>query len=126
MSQVKIVGKVSLEIKNRITELRQSGCTYNQICDRLGVSKTLVWRVTKDELTTVNRKDIPFHLSNRELDVARLLVEGKNIKCISESLKIKTKTTDSHIGNIYKKLGLVNNPDTCSRTIAVITLKDVI
>jgi DNA-binding NarL/FixJ family response regulator len=43
-------------------------------------------------------------LSEREQDVLRLLIEGKNYRVIAESLFISPQTVRKHVGNIYEKL----------------------
>jgi DNA-binding CsgD family transcriptional regulator len=42
-------------------------------------------------------------LSNRELDVAKLLLEGKSNKLIASSLHIAESTVEFHLTNIYTK-----------------------
>lgn len=42
-------------------------------------------------------------LSNRERDVARLLLEGKSNKLIASSLGISIRTVEFHLKNIYEK-----------------------
>jgi DNA-binding NarL/FixJ family response regulator len=43
-------------------------------------------------------------LTDREQEVLRLLVEGKNYKRIAEALFISPQTVRKHVGNIYEKL----------------------
>ncbi len=50
-------------------------------------------------------------LSDRELQVFRLLGEGRNNKTIAEQLKLSPKTVETHRDNIKRKLGL---PDSVS------------
>lgn len=50
-------------------------------------------------------------LSNRELQVFRLLGEGRNNKAIAEQLKLSPKTVETHRDSIKRKLGL---PDSVS------------
>ena len=45
-------------------------------------------------------------LTARELDVLRLLVEGKSDREIGEALFIGTRTVQTHVGNIFAKLGV--------------------
>jgi DNA-binding NarL/FixJ family response regulator len=53
---------------------------------------------------TAVREDVPEVLSDRERDVLRLLVEGKDYKAIAERLFLSTHTIRKHIANIYEKL----------------------
>ena len=51
-----------------------------------------------------NRNDVSTSLSERETDVLKLLVEGKDYKMISQKLFLSTHTVRKHIANIYSKL----------------------
>jgi non-specific serine/threonine protein kinase len=48
----------------------------------------------------------PAELTPRELDVLRLLVEGKSDREIAEALFIGTRTVNGHVSNLLTKLGL--------------------
>lgn len=50
------------------------------------------------------REDLPEMLTERERDVLKLLVEGKDYKAIAEKLFLSTHTIRKHIANIYEKL----------------------
>lgn len=54
-------------------------------------------------------------LSDREIDVLRLLVEGKSYKTISEKLDISLSTVKFHIKNIYVKLQVGNKEDAIAK-----------
>ena len=45
-------------------------------------------------------------LTSRELDVLRLLVEGKSDREIGEALFIGTRTVQTHVANLFAKLGV--------------------
>jgi DNA-binding NarL/FixJ family response regulator len=47
-------------------------------------------------------------LTRRELEVFRLLADGKRIAEIAADLVISAKTVESHVGHIYEKLGAHN------------------
>ena len=47
-------------------------------------------------------------LSERELDVAALIAEGRSNKEISVELKISEPTVKKHVGHILEKLGLLD------------------
>jgi two-component system NarL family response regulator len=53
-------------------------------------------------------------LTDREIEVLRLLTTGKSYRGIAEELVISEKTVETHVGHIYDKLGV-----TC-RTSAVV------
>jgi DNA-binding CsgD family transcriptional regulator len=46
------------------------------------------------------------NLSKREIEVARLVAEGKSLKQIAQQLFISVRTVESHRDNIYSKLGI--------------------
>jgi DNA-binding NarL/FixJ family response regulator len=45
-------------------------------------------------------------LTPRELDVLRLLVEGRSDREIGEALFIGTRTVQTHVANLFAKLGV--------------------
>jgi len=47
-----------------------------------------------------------FGLTPRELDVLRLLVEGRSDREIGETLFIGTRTVQTHVANLFAKLGV--------------------
>lgn len=47
-------------------------------------------------------------LSNRELQVFRLMGSGQTTRCIAEALGISIKTVESHIDHLKRKLGVEN------------------
>jgi DNA-binding NarL/FixJ family response regulator len=56
------------------------------------------------ESAAENKGDIHQTLSERECDVLKLVVEGKDYKAIAEKLFLSTHTIRKHIANIYEKL----------------------
>ena len=54
------------------------------------------------------RRDWPAGLTNREVEVLRLLVRGHSNKEIAEQLVISRKTAGSHVEHIYAKIGVSN------------------
>lgn len=48
------------------------------------------------------------HLSAREIEIAKLLAEGRTNAEIADTLCISTKTVETHISNIYRKTGVSN------------------
>jgi putative nucleotidyltransferase with HDIG domain len=60
----------------------------------------------------------PCPLSNRELDVLRLLAEGKVYKQIAGDMQLSVSTIRTHLHNVYGKIGAVD------RAQAVLTARD--
>lgn len=56
------------------------------------------------------------HLSAREIEIAKLLAEGRTNADIGDTLCISTKTVETHISNIFRKTG-VNNRVQLARVL---------
>lgn len=56
----------------------------------------------------IHAPESPETLSGRELDVLRLLAEGKSNREIAESLTLGEKTIKTHVSNILSKLNLTS------------------
>ena len=52
------------------------------------------------------RKDLVAGLSEREIEVLRLIARGFSIKQIAQQLTVAPKTVDNHIQHIYAKIGV--------------------
>lgn len=52
--------------------------------------------------------EVEFMLSDREMEIFRLIVAGKNISEIAQQLFISDKTVSTHKARLLKKLGLKN------------------
>jgi len=59
----------------------------------------------------------PSLLTPREIDVARLLVEGKTNPEIAEALFISERTVQSHVANIMAKLGVSSRTAAAARAV---------
>ena len=114
------------ERADKILSLRESGCSYKQIAERLNIHRSTIDKVLKRKLAVKFHSVNPYQLSNREVDVARLLIEGQSIKLIAEALAIGVRTVDTHIGMIYVKLGVHGDSSVCKRTVTIMKLKDLI
>lgn len=60
----------------------------------------------KDSLVHLNRKSANDELSDREVQVLKLLAEGLYNKEIAFQLNISEKTVKNHVSNIFKKIGV--------------------
>jgi DNA-binding NarL/FixJ family response regulator len=54
------------------------------------------------------REPLPFGLTQRELEVLRLLVDGRSNGEIGSRLFVSRKTASVHVSNILRKLGAAN------------------
>jgi len=50
-----------------------------------------------------------FRLTNRELEIIRLITDGVNTRNIASALFLSTRTVETHRKNIYRKLGIHTN-----------------
>ncbi len=57
-----------------------------------------------DPIIDENNLPVRFDVSNREIEVLQLLVDGYNYKDIGEKLFISYNTVKKHVANIYEKL----------------------
>jgi ATP/maltotriose-dependent transcriptional regulator MalT len=58
-----------------------------------------------------------YGLTVRELDVLRLLTQGKSDREIAETLFIGTRTVETHVSNLLGKLGVHNRAEATARAI---------
>lgn len=60
-------------------------------------------------------------LTPREQEILELMAEGKSNQAICDALHLTVKTVEGHVSNIFMKLGLLPEPDTHRRVLAVLT-----
>jgi ATP/maltotriose-dependent transcriptional regulator MalT len=68
-------------------------------------TKRLIRDLRGDSNTAKVKRDV-YDFTGRELEVLRLIAEGKNNEEISEKLFLSVRTVEKHITNIYQKLGI--------------------
>jgi DNA-binding NarL/FixJ family response regulator len=59
-------------------------------------------------------------LSERELDVLRLVAQGLSNTAIAEALVVSERTVEAHIRSVFLKLGLADEGSTNRRVLAVL------
>jgi DNA-binding NarL/FixJ family response regulator len=60
-------------------------------------------------------------LTTREREILALMAEGRSNLGICQALYLSPKTVESHVHNIFGKLGIVEAPDDHRRVLAVLT-----
>ena len=62
-------------------------------------------------------EDHPFGLSGREVEVLRLVAQGRTDAEAAEELFISPRTVSQHLRNIYNKLGVNNRAEAAARAV---------
>ena len=86
-----------------------SGAVSNVLANRLLNSKPA-------GPTSVAKPD-PYHLTRREKEILRLVVDGKQNKEIAESMGKSVRTVETHRFNIMKKMNVNNAVDMINKTL---------
>jgi HAD superfamily hydrolase (TIGR01490 family) len=60
-------------------------------------------------------------LSDRELEVLRLIADGRSNLAICHELRLRPKTVEAHVRSLFAKLGLENRRDEHRRVMAAVT-----
>ena len=84
-----------------------------------GVSNVLANRLLHVEpyARSAAMKEDPYHLTRREKELLRMVIDGKHNKEIAESLGKSVRTIETHRFNIMKKLNVNNAVDMVNKTI---------
>jgi DNA-binding NarL/FixJ family response regulator len=71
-------------------------------------------------LSGAHRADLLSYLSPREVEVLALMAEGLSNRAIGAELRVELKTVEAHVGSVFTKLGLYENPRENRRVRAVL------
>ena len=85
---------------------------------RLGVEDVIGMVTTDTETAAGDWKTPETPLTTRELEVARLLADGRSNREIAASLTISPRTVESHVDHILTKLNLVNRTQVATWVVA--------
>jgi DNA-binding NarL/FixJ family response regulator len=81
------------------------------------VAKKILGFFTNQNIILVSPGSEDYHLSEREKEILRLMVESLNYKAIAEKLFISYETVRTHVKNIYKKLHVTSRNEAVMKAI---------
>ncbi|MBM7505934.1 response regulator transcription factor [Agromyces aurantiacus] len=89
---------------------------------RLTAGETVIDPTIVNRLLSRRRRADPLAaLTNREREVLGLLAEGLSNRAIGDRLFITERTVETHVTNLFTKLGLGDDETTHRRVLAVLT-----
>ena len=109
---------VGYVLKERVADIPQ----FTDAIRRVASGESVIDPEVVARLVARPRRDSPLQtLTERELVVLALMAEGRSNQAIAGQLWISLKTLETHIGNIFAKLGLVPAAEDHRRVLAVLT-----
>lgn len=110
--------KVGYLLKERIFAAAVLVDALHRVCD----GETVVDPTIVSRLFRRRRDDDPLAtLSRREHDVLELVAEGLSNKAIADRLHVAARTVESHVTQVFLKLGVDTSPDSHRRVLAVLS-----
>ncbi len=95
-----------------ITEVYNGGAPISS-----AVAKKVLGFFANQNIILVSPGNEDYHLSEREKEILRLMVEGSNHKAIAEKTFISYETVRTHVKNIYKKLHVTSRNEAVMKAI---------
>lgn len=93
------------ELGNAITNIQERGRYMSDAIKDLYVQKLTTNKSTLDKQNPL------FKLSNREMDVAKHLIEGHGVLEVSNLLNLSSSTVSTYKSRIFEKLAISNVPE---------------
>jgi DNA-binding NarL/FixJ family response regulator len=104
-------------LKDRVSDLDE----FIEAVRRVGRGGTVIDPGVVRELVGRSRERNPLgELSDREREVLALMAEGRSNQAICEKLFLSPKTVETHVRNMFTKLGIAESADDNRRVIAVL------
>ena len=105
-------------LKERVSEV----AVVSDALRRIGEGECVIDPTIVSRLVKRKRERGPLHeLTEREREVLGLVAEGRSNGAIADQLFLSKKTVDSHISQIFMKLGLRESAEDHRRVLAVLT-----
>jgi DNA-binding NarL/FixJ family response regulator len=110
-------GGVGYLLKDRVARVDELVDAIRRVAD----GGTVVDPAVVATLVDQQRKRDPLvDLTARERDVLALVAEGRSNRAIASTLFVGEKTVETHVANIFSKLGLEETPDDHRRVLATL------
>jgi DNA-binding NarL/FixJ family response regulator len=110
-------GGVGYLLKDRVARVDELVDAIRRVAD----GGTVVDPAVVAALVDQQRKRDPLvDLTARERDVLALVAEGRSNRAIAGALFVGEKTVETHVANIFSKLGLEETPDDHRRVLATL------
>ena len=110
--------RVGYLLKERISDV----AVLTDALKRLGEGECVIDPTIVSQLVARKRSRGPLaELTERERDVLRLIAEGRSNAAIGAQLYLSPKTVESHISQIFSKLGIGVSTEHHRRVLAVLT-----
>ena len=108
-------------LKDRVSHLAD----FTDAVRRIGTGGSVIDPNVVAELLGRHRATDPLSgLTVREQDILALMAEGRSNAAIGERLFLSARTIESHVGQIFSKLGLPQNDVDNRRVLAVLAYLD--
>ena len=85
-----------------------TGAVSNVLANRLLSARPYTSREVSED---------PYHLTRREKEILRMIIDGSNNKEIADSLDKSVRTIETHRFNIMKKMGVTNAVDMVNKAV---------
>jgi DNA-binding NarL/FixJ family response regulator len=105
-------------LKERVADIAQ----FTDAIRRVSAGESVIDPEVVSRLVARPRRDSPLQtLTERELAVLGLMAEGRSNQAIATQLYMSPKTVETHVGNLFGKLGLLPAAEDHRRVLAVLT-----
>jgi DNA-binding NarL/FixJ family response regulator len=109
--------RVGYLLKERVSDI----AVLADALRRIAVGESVLDPTIVTRLLDRPREDSPLaDLTNREREVLELIAEGRSNRAIGQQLFLSPKTVETHIHQIFQKLGLSGSADSHRRVLAVL------